>query len=169
MFEKLKDFKKIIVTGPQRSGTRFVAKCIANGLGLKYIDEVEFNTHDEKLFKNILKQDNIVVHCPAMTHICHKFDVAVMFVRRPIKEIIESQKKIDWDKRNIVGELAKYGKKKGNIAEVKYNAWDNWQKKLCKYPFEINYHDLEEHPLWVGKKKRDDLRASGKWIWKSTK
>ena len=39
MFEVLRGFDKIIVSGPQRSGTTIVARILASDLGLRFLIE----------------------------------------------------------------------------------------------------------------------------------
>ena len=49
MFKHYKRYGKILVTGPQRAGTRITAKIIASDLKYRYIDESEINTDNVKL------------------------------------------------------------------------------------------------------------------------
>ena len=44
MFEYLKEFPVVLVTGPQRSGTRICAKMIAHDTGHRFVDEREIHT-----------------------------------------------------------------------------------------------------------------------------
>jgi hypothetical protein len=37
--EKCKSFRKVLVTGPQRSGTTFASKALSTALGYRWIDE----------------------------------------------------------------------------------------------------------------------------------
>ena len=56
MFAELKKFKKIIVSGPQRSGTRICGKIIAHDLDYRYCDEsylVEHEKSDVAKFEKI--------------------------------------------------------------------------------------------------------------------
>ena len=46
-----------------------------------------------------------------------------------------------------------------SIAEVKYIVWNEIQKKLIKYPYELEYNKLAEHEMWVPKEKRKEFTA----------
>lgn len=173
MFEELKKFKRVLVSGVQRSGTRIATKIIAHELGYKYIDEKEFSTSDEEALKVILKKDNIVVHAPAMSHLVHKLkDIAVVFVIRPKKDITASMKSMKWSEEDMMAEIRKYNKEiessYENIVDMKYKAWWKWQKQKCDYPFELKYDDLKDHSMFISKEKREKLRKEKKWNWKST-
>lgn len=50
MFEHLKAYKRIVVSGPQRSGTRIVAKAVAQDTNKSFIDEVDIAVHDFRLY-----------------------------------------------------------------------------------------------------------------------
>ena len=66
MFENLAVHKKIVVTGPQRSGTRIGAKMIAADTGYQFVDEAEFLIKDSDLFREFLQRDGVVVQAPHM-------------------------------------------------------------------------------------------------------
>lgn len=166
VIKKLENSNRIIVTGPQRSGTRIIAKCIAEDLDYEYIDELDFNISDKKKFYNMLEKDNIVVQCPALSHICDRVNAVVVFCNRDLSEIKRSQKRIDWDDNK---ELRKYGLKSGNINEIKYTVWEKWQRRLCKQDtFNIDYKSLKGHKLWRSKDEREKLRNKNKWGTSST-
>jgi len=156
-YTHFKNFERIAVTGPQRSGTTITAKIIAMEIGYRYVDENEFGINGFNVFWGLfISQKNIVVQCPAL---CHKAvdigkadSTAVVMVRRDVDDIIESQERIGWAAEGI--EQLKYKTAEKPIAKVKYDFWDQHQKWLIPYPFEINYDDLEGHSLWVTKANR---------------
>jgi len=153
MFEALKEFNSIVVSGPQRSGTRFVAKVITHDTGKIYIDEKEINFHDFRLLDWYLQQGNVVIQCPALCHMLHYItneSVLVIVVRRPVEEIEESERKIGWPEISRFQELYKYGCSEGIISRIKYAFWDKVQKPiLLDRGREINYHDLTTHELFI--------------------
>lgn len=61
MFKNLTNFNNIIVSGPQRSGTRFMAKTIAKELDKLYIDERDVAKHDFRLLEYYLSRGNVVI------------------------------------------------------------------------------------------------------------
>ncbi|MCK5056118.1 MAG: PqqD family protein [Candidatus Aminicenantes bacterium] len=160
MFEKYARFDNLLVTGPQRSGTRICARMIAHDLGRQYIDENDLDMDSLYLLCSFLeKKQRYVIQCPCLCryiHIFNRRDTAVILMRRDLEEIAASQKRIGWSREWL--ELAKYDRTEGVIAEVKYSFWENYQKKRTRHAFEINYDSLAAHPLWVAK----DLRLNFK-------
>jgi hypothetical protein len=170
MFEQLKNFKRVLVTGPQRSGTTICGKMLAHDLGLPYVDEMEviigynLRTEREQSFRDWLKsrvgrrfEEEIVLQCPSAASFCHELDrrVAIVFMIRPVHEILASQKRIDWGHEQH--ELRQYGATSGPIAEVKYNHWAE-QKKNGDNFFEVKFDSLSKHPLWVPPELRKMFR-----------
>lgn len=88
-----KGYKRIIIVGNQRSGTTFTSQAIAKSLSFKCFDEKEFHTKDVDKFKNILKQKNIIVQAPGLTHLIHNLvskDDLVIFMVRKWSDIFKS-------------------------------------------------------------------------------
>jgi len=160
MFEWLNKFKKILVTGPQRSGTRVCAKMIARDTGYKYIDEKRLGIDSlYQLFSLLSKDRSCVVQCPALCRHVHMFsrdDAAIVLMKRNVEDIISSQKRIGWSWEKT--ELARYDNKEGVIAEVKYEFWGKKQRPHIEQAFEIAYDSLAGHPLWVPKHMRGNFR-----------
>ena len=165
MFKDLKRFKKIIVTGPQRSGTRIRAKVIAHDTGFKFIGEEEFGITNLGWFKaHLATQTNIVLQCPAFCRYAVDFsamDTMIVLMRRKVEDIIESQQKIEWGTDRADGspleELRRYDKDTGTISQIKYDYWDKFQKHQIVNAMEIEYESLCRHKLWIPKEKRDEL------------
>lgn len=162
MFEALKGFDFILVTGPQRSGTRIAARCIAADTGHGYIDEVAFQTHDQLLFDDLISERfRVVIHCPAMCHRIHAYgtrdNVLVIMMIRELYEIEASQRRISWAGEQ--GELAKYRRYTGPIAMVKYAYWLAHQRHRIKHWKEIDYLDLSKHRLWIPADQRVDFEV----------
>lgn len=156
MFEWLSGFDKILVTGPQRAGTRIAAKMIAFDTGHKYVDELDFGMDSLLGIASFLDEKQpVVVHCPVLCrhiHMLAKETDAVVLMRRNIKEITESQSRIRWKWENL--ELARYDRLDGNVSEIKYQFWDSYQREKIHHPFEVEYDTLKPHPLWVEKEMR---------------
>ena len=160
MFDYLKDFKKVLVTGPQRSGTTLIARAIEHDTELEYVDENEFRATDYSMWKTMVTlSTGIVMQCPGMCRYVHEFgdqdDVAVVMCWRPIDEIIASQERIGWEWEKF--ELLRYDQTEGEIAKVKYDYWYDYQQHKIKHAFDIVYDDLETHPLWIPADKRLDF------------
>jgi coenzyme PQQ synthesis protein D (PqqD) len=161
MFEWLKKFRKILVTGPQRSGTRICAKMIARDTGYKFIDEKAFGADSiYRLFHVIQRNEHCVIQGPGLCRYVHMFegeDTCIVLMRRNIKDIVASQERIGWTWERA--ELMRYDRPDCVIARVKYDFWEKYQKALIRHAFEVEYESLAGHPLWVPKKQRLNFRA----------
>ena len=156
IFDSFKGFNKILVTGPQRSGTTICAKMIEYDLGLDYIDENRVGVSKKYSVDSLMRATNrFVLQCPGIAYMAHTFkdieDLAVIFMVRSVSDIIKSQERIEWPYEKL--ELKKYGAEAGPIAEVKYRFWRRDQKPNMNNAFEINYKSLAAHKLWVEERK----------------
>ena len=172
MFEHLIQFTQILVTGPQRSGTRIAAKMIANDTGYRYVDETEYGVHSQKQFKKLQREEFFVAHCPGMNHVIHNYsteDNLVVMMYRDIEDIIASEERVHWF-YGIYDELLKYGipydelnqyAKTGvpPISGLKYQKWENEQRDRIINFWDLEYESLSEHPLWIAKEDRKDFAA----------
>jgi len=177
MFEYLKPFNKIVVTGPARSGTTIAAKMIADELGYIFVDESCFDGGSIKKFNFFLRvPKKLVVQMTCMIGAIHTLgkgdDLAIVLMRRNIDDINNSidntlelpsysseRDKANPDnfsgcteawKKNF---LDKYGITDlfVNIPKIVYNFWDDFQKYQINHYFEIEYESLKNHPLWIDK------------------
>jgi hypothetical protein len=160
MFEYLSPYLNILVTGPQRSGTRITAKMIAHDLRYAFIDETRINVGSESsLIRIIDTLSHLVIQCPAL---CHRMvdlsrdNIAIVIVNRPIDQILRSQDRIEWEFNKE--ELSKYGLTEGVASIAKYDYWDNFQKRRIHHPFEVEYEGLRGHPLWIDPELRGNFR-----------
>jgi len=102
VIQKLEHSKKIIVTGPQRSGTTFAAYAIANDLKLKFFKETTFDNENIVKFRHIIYTENeFVLQCPAMVdrlpELASYHDLEIIVINRNIDDIIKSQARIGWE------------------------------------------------------------------------
>lgn len=162
MFKWLKKYNRIFVTGPQRSGTRICAEIISYDTGHFYIDESDFFVDSLYMLFSILHiKKKYVIHCPGLCRYIHMFDAkdnAIILMRRSLKDIIASQKRIKWSWEWL--ELTRYDRSEGKIAEIKYKFWEENQKKRIKNYFEIDYESLKDHPLWVPSSERSEFKSA---------
>ena len=128
MFESLPN-RKILVSGPQRSGTRICAKIIAHDTGLPYIDETEVrelftgkSIHDKNqdwgeigkqvaaVIQKMINTRDFVLHCPPFMPWLHLIKGALVVIMwRSVEEITRSAKRIDWKKKRQELEYNKMG------------------------------------------------------------
>lgn len=160
MFEKLAVYPKIVVTGPQRSGTRIAAKMIAADTGHEFVDEASFRAYDVQRWREILQRDRIVVQSPHMLK-----DVVddpppgifVVLMRRELAKIHESEQRIRWeqDLHGNTHELGKFGCAEGDSAQIKYDYWQTHPKTA---PFlELQYESMRAHHLFIPDELRRDF------------
>lgn len=176
----------VLVTGPQRSGTRIAAKMCAADLGYTYYDERAFDVGNLTSAISIMHRGGVVLHGPALCAESHllwdprlvRLNVATIVVRRSLREIIVSCERIKW---KAAGEIKKYLSRPefgpyltagAHVAQWKYEVYDGYQRPVmqamtsgCSGPpayLTIDYGDLSAHELWVPPDERDG------WEWDQT-
>ena len=155
---------KFFITGPQRSGTTFLANAISQDLEIPLVDEMEFDARDySKFIKLVEELPDWVCQAPALFHkvfdVYRDFpDVNFVVIRRDIEDILKSQKRIDWSDKEELENLRVSENDPRPIAQIKYDLWDSWKKYLPNYQ-EINYEDLRTHRLWVDAELRKDFHS----------
>ena len=164
MFAYLDGFRVVLVTGPQRSGTTIAAKMIAADTGLRFVPEEDFSLHNKSQWNSLINTRNrIVIQCPSMCRYAHEHgkadDIAVVLMVRPLDEIVASQQRIKWATAEKQRELARYDRKRGEPAKVKYDYWVKYQVNDIKHAYEIQFNSLAGHPLWVPGDKRNNFGA----------
>lgn len=165
MFEWMTRFDKILVTGPQRSGTRVCARMIARDTGHRYVDEKEIAVGHRDLLDALCGAEHkFVVQCPALCHCIHEFgadDTLIILMRRKIEDIIASQERIEWG--NEQDQLRRhYGGVEGPISVIRYRFWEKYQRPRIKHVLEVEYESLSGHSLWIIKERRRDF-APDQW------
>lgn len=160
------EFRVVVVTGPQRSGTTIAARIIAKESRMRYVDENEYGTRDLSAWLSLVHNGaGIVIQSPAMSRhlisISHYDGVAVVWMLRPLSGIIDSERRIHWRDGD---EKAKYSNYMGvlPISLVKLIYWRVHQSPAMSYGVEMAYSDFSEHPLWVPTDKRRQF-TSRQW------
>lgn len=161
MFKHLDFYRIILVSGPQRSGTTICARMIAHDTHYMFIDEGVYQNDFSTLKHRTLYSQRQVIQCPVWAVKLHELtmqDVCIVFMYRPVKEIIASQQRIKWqweqvelDRYRALGIAIEDGTP---IARVKYSYWENTQREKIDNPLEVQYASLADHPLWVPKAER---------------
>jgi hypothetical protein len=156
MFEWMTRFDVILVTGPQRSGTRICARMVAHDTGYRYVDERVIAVGHAELL--VALSGKFVAQCPALCYCIHELgadNIAIVLMRRSITDIMASQERINWG--NEADERRHYPGSVGPISVVKYEFWEQHQRPLIDHPFEIEYESLASHPLWIPKEGRSNF------------
>ncbi len=160
--KRLKRYKRILVTGPQRSGTRITAKIIAHDTEYEYVDENAFDSTNVEEFKNQVKREQVIIQCPAMAYIIHEFstaDTLIVFMRRPLEDIVMSQGRVQWSwwNKKMFRNYPKFKYKRLDRytwCRLVYSHFEKEQRSKIKQLVEINYKSLSQHPLWIDKEGR---------------
>jgi len=159
LFGWMAQYKRIWVTGPQRSGTSITARMIAHDTGYAYQDGVPINKlRVEGLRRKQGSREGVVIQCPFaarnIDQIVEGDDQAlVVFVYRNTDDIVKSQERIHWlDSK----ELDRYpGSTFKTLAKDKYAYWESVTRERVAHWHQVEYDvDLPCHPLWVGKQGR---------------
>lgn len=104
LIEKLRSFHQVVVTGPHRSGTRFISKALAQSLNYRYCDEDGIGDGLCLLhtaIRNFKASDRRAVYqAPLMMAYVGSLseDTAIVCSRRPVDEIELSENRIGWEK-----------------------------------------------------------------------
>ena len=158
MFEDLKHWQRILVTGPQRSGTRIATRMIAEDTGFWFFPEENFGTDSLNLLWKLLKTSyHVVVQCPTMSNHAYLLaqsdpDLLVVMMVRDLEDIKASEERISWEWE--ITELIKMGRIEGNSAKIKYERWREQKPFLGNQGIEVRYDSLEAHPMFVAKPGR---------------
>ena len=150
--EQASKYSRVLVSGPQRSGTRITAKIMAHELGYPHVDETDINIYSlSRIFDLFASRPNFVLNCPALSSCIHLIDTPntiVLFMMRDTAAIQKSEQRIGWG-YYAASELARYFRQNGIIAEIKYDCWNKFQKPTMQVPFiEFPYTALTPHNMF---------------------
>jgi len=171
----------VLVTGPQRAGTRIAAKMVAADIGHTYYDETTIGINKLDLALTVMRRGAVVLHAPGLCHLSHlltdarlaRVPINVIIVRRALPDIIKSCERINWNDRDERAayrgrpEFGPYMTDGAHVAQWKYEVLDCYQRPYAgrlvgTFYFQIAYEDLRAHPLWLPKEDRTD------WEWDRT-
>lgn len=145
--------RRIVVSGPQRSGTTIAATMLAHDLNLPFLDERDFKTHDFSGFRKLVEQQaEFVIQAPTMSAYLHQLPrCAVVWMRRGLIDVLRSQKRIAWSREDEEKERDRYFDHSHEpIAVVKTRAWEQFQRiSLSEMAFDLDYESLKGHALWI--------------------
>lgn len=152
--EELLKYKKILVTGVQRSGTHFISLVAAKETGYLRIVEMDFKISNMDILNKYLQQENVVIQCPAIVEKILELDlsdVLVVWVERLNEDIIASQKKI-WTNADEFSEREKYLNTKyydfsKTLIEIKKDYFNGEIKNKIPNIITVHYTDYLSHEL----------------------
>lgn len=152
----LRGYKKILITGPQRSGTTIASKIIAKRLSLPWMKEESVDVDNlEKFFEMHFKKKKYVLQAPALCHVCHELPVdAVVFMWRPNSEIEKSASRVNWEFDRYEALKYFYSQSKTPSWNIKKMIWKVFQSRVVRNGFTLSYRSLKTDVLFVEKKRR---------------
>ena len=167
-------FKKIVVVGPQRSGTRFTTWVLSEDLGYTFIDQKGIGLANwSRLLGQLDNHVKVVIQGTGCTHKIHELgrdDTLVVWVVRNPDEIDASEKRIRWGAHNLeAGKLPEnwWDRQNELLCQARYRYWTEVQRDQLPHWLEIRYDDLKHHHLYMPKEERDKLRGGKGMEWNS--
>lgn len=160
---ELRTFRKILVTGPHRSGTTICSRMLDSDLPQHMLfDERDVGVRSlSRLMRQLATNGPDIIHGPCFSSLVQWMtgDMAVVFMQRDEADIQKSQDRIGWTKREAKWQLDQYFfQSASSVPNAVYYGWICHQKAMMQVPyFEIEYESLSEHPLWVPKEKRTNF------------
>lgn len=155
MFEHLKKFRKVIVTGPQRSGTTITCRMVAHDTGHRWVDESMFdNFSGDAFWSQVESPEPAAIHGPNFFHlmdapeVADAEDIAVLFVWRDINSILRSMHRIGWINQPIE-RFDEWRTGHAHCPATKQKLWANHFSKRIRNAFTVHYRDLKAHPLYL--------------------
>lgn len=151
-------FSKILVTGCQRSGTKFAAWALSEDLGYRFADEKEIHyisAHNARLIFN--KEDRIVLQAPAISSYIAEIstpDIAIVWVLRNKNDVEKSQKRINWlntsseqHEWNTLWSVYKFGQDNGALPMGNINRCEKHGKQFDKQCPNCSYEKLSIYDI----------------------
>lgn len=161
---KLQPFDRVLVCGPQRSGTQFAAKTIARLLRFDFVPWHQIKPTALGLL-TFLRRDRVVWHQPAMTpHVpllatsADYAGTAVVYIDRELVDVHASEHRIGWGQYPRSRMALRLGRDPATYDTARFcrEAWAHWQKEWPEALFTLAYDELKHDPRWVAKEDRKD-------------
>lgn len=155
--------KKVLITGPHRSGTTFAAKILARELSYPYFTEENIHGGSRHLLKKLDESCGMyVLQAPGFSERAHDFPFdAVVFIRRNEADVLESMDEYLSDKL-VAGQtkrtLKLLNKENSDLSlpALKLKAFEEVQMPvLGDRGFILDYESLADHDLWVPESERE--------------
>jgi hypothetical protein len=171
--EGLQDTTRVLVTGPQRSGTTIAAHILARRLDLDHVDENEIGPGNRNGFMDfIADRDRFVLQFPNACEWLHdipdKNAIGIVFMMRDDEQILASQRRIAWrgsDPRGypdrILKSLPENIRDKLRQSDPLFvnrkKVFLNYQRYLFDVVYAMDYNSLREDPAWVSEEQRREF------------
>lgn len=166
--ECCKYYDYIIISGPQRSGTTYVAAELSNELSYVHVDEFEHGIAKFNNMLNYIKEKPKVIQAPALCSKLHKIKkekTLAIFMLRNNEDIIKSEDRIEWYPKYSNREVNRYREtfpeqlNKINsfkrCAPMKKWIWENCQKKMMQIDYlELPFEFISQSKGFIKKEDR---------------
>ena len=176
-------YKRIYVSGPQRSGTRYTTYALAKELrehtpiySGKYKGDLQSVRQCNRV-EGSLELDALIFQCPHETHRLHILEdvpdnCLVIWMDRNPEDVMKSEDRIGWHEKCFVNEeIPKYvdmfSEYEDTIKKFKRNwymktwVWNNIQKDLMKVDYlELPFETLIQTDGYVPKEQRVGFRKN---------
>ena len=155
--------KKIVIIGPECSGTTICAYIIAQALKSVFIREASFGRMNfEGFIKEVSILDNFVCQCPSLTIYGRKFpdDVLVLAVNRELAEVMIAKNKTGFEYKEAeirMFENYKMFDMNKSLSYIKFQ----YIERLISNDRQVEYVDfdsLKEHKLYIDRAGRRLLK-----------
>ena len=172
--DAINGYKRIFVTGPQRSGTRYASFAIADYLDYYILYGGKIKNGKYKLLSKVEREEFHVTQCPQYSHQIQELkheDTLVVWMDRNPDDVIKSEDRIGWhDKCFESEERVKYcdtfheHREELKLFErnwyMKTCVWNNVQKDLMKVDYvELPYRVLASTRGFVGEEHRKNYNS----------
>lgn len=165
MFGHLRQFRKILVTGPHRAGTTYAASCIASDTGHEFRPEERIRFDCRYLMGLHLADERpFVIQCPFMAPFIHEYPQAlVVWIRRDPEAIRASRGRM-YGRRGfktrpepLIGEMLRRYHASGDLCKIQE---ENWQIQKARLPhwLELEYDSLRARPDFIDKRANFHVR-----------
>lgn len=168
LFASLARYRKILVTGPQRSGTTIVSRILAAESGYRCVDERDFGWRDIDRFEALVAEDDrMVIQCPGLSHTIERWaspDHLIVFMHRNPADIMASERRVRWGSGRYQKRLYRHTVPYLRhwltpVSVLKYLHWHFVQKAQVPHSVDLPYESLVSHPLWVSQDRRAGFTA----------
>ena len=167
-----KYYNYIIVSGPQRSGTTYVAKEVAFELEYEHVDEFKHGIARFEKMLSFIENKPKVIQAPALSHKLHKIinkKTLVVFMMRNNHDIYLSEDRIGWNDKHAKTEFVKYKEQfHENIerindfkrsAPMKKWIWKRHQKSKMQIDhLELPFEFISQSKGYITKKDRVNFK-----------
>lgn len=163
-----RSYDYIVISGPQRSGTTYVTKELANELKYRHVDEFKHGISQFDKMMTFIGKVPSVIQAPALCHKLHEINykkTLIVFMLRNNEDIKKSEDRINWHKKYADKErfayITQFPKHKDRLrffkrsAPMKKWAWKRIQRRAMQVDFlQLPFDFISQSKGFVKKEDR---------------